>query len=506
LTAQAVGSRLLIPLRDWFRKSIARRHALLAAVTTAFLIAVSMFALHHHWASDLVLAVVLILLVSAGAWIIVNQLLGQPLRELTETMRRAERGDFLIRAPTGRSDEIGELARSFNTLLAKITDLNVSVIDTARMVEVQRRELTLMEELAEKERVLLEANRQMEQRLRELSLLFDITRTINSTLELGEVMKTICTRVGETLGFEEFAILLLDEPSGKLVVRATYGFPPEENIEGLAFSAGEGISGSVARTGEWLLIPDTSKDTRYLHYKGRHLVDGSFLCVPMKLQDKLIGLYNVLRPRVAAFSEGDIRLLTSLANYAALALSNAQLHGRIKELSATDELTSLANRRHLLERGEVELERAGRFGHAVACLMIDIDHFKRFNDTHGHLRGDAALRAVGDVLRRELRTLDLIARYGGEEFVVLLPQAGKQDGARIGEKLRAAVAGTTFDEPLTISVGIAAFPEDSRTLSALLEASDRALFAAKRAGRDRVVGYTADLPVGPAARAAARRS
>src|SRR5262249_8013797 len=159
------------------------------------------------------------------------------------------------------------------------------------------------------------ANRQAEQRIRELSLLFDITRTINSTLDLSEVLRSICTRVGETLGFEEFAILLLDEETDRLVVRATYGLPPSESIDGMSFSPGEGISGIVARSKEWLLIPDTSRDTRYLHYKGKHLVDGSFLCVPIQHQERLVGLFNVLRPRVAAFSEGDIRLLTSLANY-----------------------------------------------------------------------------------------------------------------------------------------------------------------------------------------------
>ena len=478
---------------DWFRKSIARRQAFLAAVTTAVLMVIGAFALRRHWTSDLILTIAMTIIVAGGAWAVVHRTLGKPLADLTRTISEAK-NDFLIRARIDRTDEIGELGKAFNTMLAKITDLNVSVIDTERMVEAQKRELALMQELAEKERVLSEANRQMEQRLRELSLLFDITRTINSTLDLPEVLKSICARVGETLGFEEFAILLLDEATGRLVVRATYGFPPEENIEGMSFSPGEGISGIVAKTGEWLLIADTAKDTRYLHYKGRHLVDGSFLCVPIKLQDRLIGLFNVLRPRMNAFTEGDIRLLTSLANYAALALANAQLHGRIKELSVTDELTQLANRRSLLERGEHEIERAGRFNHSAACLMIDIDHFKRFNDSHGHLRGDEVLRGVAGVLRRELRNVDLAARYGGEEFVVILPNSSRGDGVRVAEKLRAAVMAQAFDEPVTISVGVAAFPEDARALPALLDAADRALFAAKRGGRNQVVAFSINLP------------
>src|SRR5262249_25651739 len=211
----------------------------------------------------------------------------------------------------------------------------------------------------------------------------------------------------------------------------------------------------VAKTGEWLLIPDTSKDTRYLHYKGRHLQDGSFLCVPMKLQDRLIGLFNVLRPRANAFSEADIRLLTSLANYATLAPANAQLHGRIKELSVTDELTKLANRRLLLQRAAMELDRAERFGHPVSCLMIDIDHFKRFNDAHGHLQGDEVLCTVAGLLHDAVRNVDLVGRYGGEEFVVLLPQVGKPDALRVAEKLRTAILTHAWAEPITISIGVA---------------------------------------------------
>jgi diguanylate cyclase (GGDEF)-like protein len=481
----------------WLRRSLARQLALASALTTGASLGVCALALQRHIASDLVLGFALVVLVAAGVWVSVRRVLVRPLRDLTATMGRAGQGDLLIRAPARATGELSELGRSFNQLLATLTDLRASMIDTERMVAVQQRELSLMEKLAEKERVLVAANQQMQQSLRELELLFDITRTINSTLDLGEVLRSICARVGETLGFEEFAILLYDEPTGRLVVRATYGFPPDEGIEDMSFSPGEGISGIVAKTGEWLLIPDTSRDTRYLHYKGRHLADGSFLCVPIKLQTRLVGLFNVLRPLANAFSEGDIRLLTSLANYAALALVNAQLHGRIKELSVTDELTSLANRRRLTERAGLELERAARFGHPVAAMMIDIDHFKALNDSCGHLKGDEVLRRVASILRSELRNVDLLARYGGEEFVALLPKTDKVEAVGVAQKLRAAIEAAPFDPKVTISIGVAAHPEDSRTVRDLVEASDRALFAAKRGGRNQVVAYSPALAHAP---------
>src|SRR5262249_26576334 len=142
---------------------LARRLALAAAVTTAALLGVGEAALHRHWASDLVLTLGLILLVAVGVWTTVQRLLGRPLRRLTGELCRAREGDFLIRAHCDREDEIGELAHSFNQLLATITDLNVNVIDAERTVAAQQRELVLHQELAEKERVLSQANRQMEQ-------------------------------------------------------------------------------------------------------------------------------------------------------------------------------------------------------------------------------------------------------------------------------------------------------------------------------------------------------
>src|SRR5262249_8737096 len=190
-----------------------------------------------------------------------------------------------------------------------------------------------------------------------------------------------------------------------------------------------------------------------------------------------------------AFTANDVRLLTSLANYAGLAISNAQLHGRVKDLSVTDELTGLANRRHLLERAERELLRAGRYGHPLACLLVDIDEFKPFHDAHGHLRGDEVLRHVAEVLRRELRAADLAARYGGDEFVVLLPEVGKADALVVAEKLRAAIASGGLEQSVTASVGVAAYPEDAERLDPLLEAADHALFGAKRSGRNQVTPF-----------------
>jgi len=411
--------------------------------------------------------------VTLATVIIINRVLGASLRELTAAIRSAERGKWLARARSDREDEIGQLSRAFDGLAAQLTDLSVTMIDTDRELAWTRRELQIKEAI---------------------SLLFELTQTIDAQQDLPAVLRAIPAKVGPALGFEEMAILLLDPSSGLLVVRATYGFPPGTDVEGMTFSPGEGISGLVAQGGEPLVIEDTARDARYTHYKGKHAQDGSFACVPMKLKGRLKGLFNVLRPKTGGFSDADVALLRSLASYTALAIAHAEMTTRLRELSVTDDLTGVANRRLLMERVGREVERARRGGKPLSALMLDLDHFKRVNDLHGHLRGDEVLRQVARVLTDGVRRLDTVARYGGEEFVVLLPDSNHEQALHIAEKLRAAIKETALgDIHLTISIGVATFPDDAQTEPALIDAADRALFAAKRAGRDRVVPYDPTL-------------
>ncbi|MBI5477944.1 MAG: GAF domain-containing protein [Deltaproteobacteria bacterium] len=280
----------------------------------------------HARALLMVLAggVVLVSVVTVAVVTTVRRALGVPLERLSDAMARAEKGDYLVRAPTETADEIGSLGGSFNALLRQITDQQVDIIDTGRALTETRRELELKKELAEKAGIIEQQNRRLETQLAELELLYETSRTITSQLDLPRLLATLCEQVGKTLGFEEFAILLLDEPSGQLVVSATYGFADGEAVRGLRFDPGEGVAGIVARSREWLLIPDTSTDERYLHFKGRHRVDGSLLCVPLLYRDRLVGLFSVMRPRVDAIGEADIRTLVALASTAALAITNAR--------------------------------------------------------------------------------------------------------------------------------------------------------------------------------------
>jgi diguanylate cyclase (GGDEF)-like protein len=189
-----------------------------------------------------------------------------------------------------------------------------------------------------------------------------------------------------------------------------------------------------------------------------------------------------------------VRTLASIADYAAIALENARNFQRIQELTVVDEHTGLFNARHLQRQLEVELIRARRFNQPIAILFLDLDHFKKVNDTHGHQHGSALLREAGQLLVKQLRTVDIPVRYGGDEFVVLLPQTDRAQATICAWRLREAVSNHTFLASeglavhLTASLGVAAFPQDASSGDDLMRAADLAMYRAKEAGRDQVCG------------------
>ncbi|MBI1797939.1 MAG: sensor domain-containing diguanylate cyclase [Candidatus Eisenbacteria bacterium] len=221
---------------------------------------------------------------------------------------------------------------------------------------------------------------------------------------------------------------------------------------------------------------------------------GPALFVPLKLRDQSPGYLAVLRKRGAAKYDGeDVRLLTLLGAWASMALENLRLAQNVEKLAVTDDLTQVYNYRFLKSALRREIKRAGRYHQDLALLMIDVDNLKAYNDRHGHLRGSFLLREMAGLFARHVRSWDLVAKYGGDEFTVILPQTDADGATSAAERLRAGVEGHTFPlahpGQITVSIGIAAFPENGQTTSALIESADRALYLAKQNGRNQVGPY-----------------
>jgi diguanylate cyclase (GGDEF)-like protein len=195
-------------------------------------------------------------------------------------------------------------------------------------------------------------------------------------------------------------------------------------------------------------------------------------------------------------SEHKRQLAMAVAEHIALALTNLKMRESLRSLSIRDPLTGLFNRRHMEESLARELRRAERMGTPVGIIMLDIDHFKQFNDTYGHDAGDALLRDFGHYLLHGARGGDIACRYGGEEFTLILPGASLEDTRKRAEQFcegvrsRHFAASGTKATPITISLGVAVFPEHGSTTDTILKAADAALYEAKYQGRDRVVAAT----------------
>lgn len=230
------------------------------------------------------------------------------------------------------------------------------------------------------------------------------------------------------------------------------------------------------------------------------LRSGSLLCVPMISHNEVIGVIHIERADEDAFADDEVRLAGRVAEQVALAMANLRLMRRMERQAMTDPLTGLANPRAFDPLVERELTIAQRDGAPVAIIMLDLDHFKQFNDTHGHPAGDEALRTLARTLRASIRETDTAARYGGEEFAVLLRATDLEGALVVAEKIRSAIELTSVEigpsrfARVTASLGVAASDSHGLDRMQLMRLADGALYAAKRAGRNRV----ASAPAPPA--------
>ncbi|HSE12330.1 MAG TPA: diguanylate cyclase [Rudaea sp.] len=234
---------------------------------------------------------------------------------------------------------------------------------------------------------------------------------------------------------------------------------------------------------------------RHVQLPNPDLPEAGYLCVPLTAQGEMIGVLTFDGDHAPTL--GERRVALAAAEQLALALANLRLQDTLRTQSIRDPLTGLFNRRYLEVSLERELLRAARRSSALAVLMLDIDHFKRFNDSHGHEAGDALLAQFAEVLKRSSRGEDIACRYGGEEFTVLLLDSDAAATAQRAEQIRASVAEISAVHRnqqlphVTVSIGWSVFPRDGRASEDLMRRADAALYQAKKAGRDRVVSFEA---------------
>ena len=276
---------------------------------------------------------------------------------------------------------------------------------------------------------------------------------------------------------------------GQASIIATFGYP-RALVEHVRIEPGDGVIGSVLRSGKAVHATNTDRSAGA---KRPRYHTSSFVAVPILGAREVLGAICMTDRRGnQTFARGDVASLRIFAAGAALALERERALDSAEayaHAAAVDPVTGVFNRRYFQVRLDEELQRSHRHQIPLALLMIDIDDFKRVNDSHGHLAGDIILRDVGEILRRSVRVFDVCARFGGEEFVIIMPGSSSENALRIAERIRERIETyrpadrTLATTRVTVSVGLAVSSSEA-TVSQLLERADQALYAAKRAGKN----------------------
>ncbi len=316
----------------------------------------------------------------------------------------------------------------------------------------------------------------------DLSALHALSVSLNRTLRLEELVKIALETVTtlEAASFERKGGIFLVEGS-RMRLAGHLGFSQSfiDCHEGMML--GDCLCGIAAVRGQIVTSTNSAKDPRHtITYPGMH--DHGHIVIPLTAPSGVIGALNLytrdgLDPRSISPD-----LLMTMGNQIGAALENARSYEDARSSSLVDPLTGLANRRRMEMELSTAVEKAQRYGNPLSVLMIDVDHFKRFNDAHGHAEGDKLLSMLGAILRDALRTVDVAVRYGGEEFLVVMPETPHEPALEVAERLRAAVAARTS---ITISLGVATWV-NGLTKADLIALADTALYEAKDAGRNRV--------------------
>jgi diguanylate cyclase (GGDEF)-like protein len=321
-----------------------------------------------------------------------------------------------------------------------------------------------------------------------LEALHQIALSLSSTLDVTSIMEKILDQLGQLWGYTQASILLLDEATNELVVAAERGYLDHR---GHRVPSGNGVAGAVVEQGRAINVGDVTQFQTYVPG-----VPGtrSELAVPLEWNGRVIGVLNVESPLLNAYGPDDLNLLATVAEQAAVSLGNARLHQHTKHLAITDPQTGLYNYRHFQDMLTIHLRDAQLTGNQCSFIMLDLDLFKRYNDTYGHPTGDAILQQLAQVIRETCRQPDLLFRYGGEEFALLLPGTSNEVACVVGERIRERIATYPFITrsgrpvfPLvTASIGVATYPQDGMSPIDLVLAADHALYVAKSEGRNLV--------------------
>jgi diguanylate cyclase (GGDEF)-like protein len=321
-----------------------------------------------------------------------------------------------------------------------------------------------------------------------LEMIYENTRILASILDTDGVVKEVMRILGSLLQYRSYALIALDRQGHPFYrARCENGqstFHPKA-IDQSKFS----LIDRIVKAGESITVRDMLKRDDYVPLSE---LSRSGILVPTVAHGTVNGLLLAESNEPDFFREKDQQMLSLVARSASLALENAELHKRTEELTIIDELTETYNYRYFVRKLQEEKRRASRYDLPLSLIMVDIDWFKKLNDSYGHEVGNLILKRLSAIIKQCIRDVDIFARYGGEEFSIILPQTPQREARIIGERIREQVEKEIFDTrklgkvKITVSVGVSSYPENGRSQEELVSITDQALYRAKGEGRNLV--------------------
>jgi diguanylate cyclase (GGDEF)-like protein len=391
----------------------------------------------------------------------------EPIAELLATMRQVAGGDLTARAQGVGPPELRDVA-----------------VELGRMTEA----------LAAERAQIIAVEAEASQQAARLGIIVNVGREITGSLSLRYVAESVSKAALTISGFSTSRMWMIDDDRRELSSVYQTHVALGASVERDSLQLGEGLVGRAGQFGRTLSTQsDGSLATEYS--AGASV---AAIALPMIVGARIVGVLELTTEESSQIDESSLDVLHSLAGQAATAVEAARFHERADEMSHTDVLTRMPNRRRLELDLDLEMARSQRYNRPLAFIMLDVDHFKDVNDTHGHQAGDEILSEFKTAFTAALRETDTAYRFGGEEFCVLLRETDAEAAAIVAERIRSGIeirfAGNLGSAMVTASLGVAAIPGDAVDAKTLIAAADQALYAAKASGRNRVVRAVALVP------------
>jgi diguanylate cyclase (GGDEF)-like protein len=339
----------------------------------------------------------------------------------------------------------------------------------------------------------IKSREEIERLLIEYQSLYDLGLKLTASENPEKLYYTIVDYATSLTNTPAGSLTIFEEKRGEMSLAAVKGVSKQFSNKTRWKVRQGGLTSHILNQDEPLAVQDTKRYPKFDNPIMLREGIRSLIASPLKTEGRIVGILYVddFKPRL--YTTREVSLLSLLSAFAAMAIEKTKLLESTRLLAITDGLTGLYNHRHFRQQLNVEISRADRYHRSLSFMMIDIDFFKHYNDTNGHLKGNEVLKEMGGILKEMSREVDIVARYGGEEFSIIMPETERRRALTLAQRLRKRIASHKFEnarkqpnKKLTVSIGLAAYPEHAGTAFELIEQADKALYEAKHAGRNTV--------------------